>query len=230
MLSSVTFQIIGDRRLACESCEHRVQELLQALPGIKQVRAQARDQSIGVLFEATITAPDAIAKRLAEAGYELMAADSSTGRNSAEQPGKTRTDRSGSLGGVTSLLASAVGVISSVGMICPACVPAIATLLASLGIGVAVTQQFIQPLMIFLLAAAVAALAWSAKLHRHWWIVLTGVAGGILVYVGRSFWLAEFWMNQTALWAGTGLLIGTSIVNLLLKRACSKCQKSATSP
>ena len=74
MLKSITFQITGDQRLACEGCEQRVQGLLRTLPGVKQVRAQTHDQRIEVLFETTIVKPDAITIGLAEAGYEARAA------------------------------------------------------------------------------------------------------------------------------------------------------------
>jgi copper chaperone len=220
MLKSVTFQMTGDHRLACEHCERRVEELVGTLPGVKQVSAQANEQRIQVMFETAIVGPDVVAKRLADAGYVLNGVSSDL--SSLAGSAKTRTDKSGWLGGVTSLVASAVGVV------CPACIPTVATLLMSLGIGVAVVEQFMQPLLILLLAVAVAAFSWSAKLHRHWWVVPVGITGGILVYLGRYFWFGELWMNQVALWTGTGLLLGTSLVNLLLRRSCSRCQTSAT--
>lgn len=130
------------------------------------------------------------------------------------------TNKSGWLGGVTSLLASAVALV------CPACIPAFASLLASLGIGLAAKEQFIRPLLVGLLALAVASFAWSAKLHRHWWVVATGIVGGVLVYLGRYYLgFGELWMNQAATWLGTGVLIGTALVNLRLKRGCPQCAK-----
>lgn len=224
MLKSVTFQITGDHRLACQHCEKRVQELLQTLAGVRRVSAQASSQRIQLMFETAIVRPDVIATRLADAGYEVKEVGTEPYASSPQQQVKSTGDKSGWFAGVTSLLASAVGLV------CPACIPAVATLLTSLGIGVALVEQFMQPLLIFLLVAAVAAFAWAARLHRHWWVVPTGVAGGILVYLGRYFWFAELWMNQVALWVGTGLLIGTSLANLLLKRSCSRCQTSATAP
>lgn len=138
---------------------------------------------------------------------------------------KTTTNKLGWLGGVTTLLASAVALI------CPACIPAFASLLASLGVGLAASEQFIRPLLIALLAAAVATFSWSAKLHRHWWIVATGIAGGALVYLGRYYvGFGALWMNQIALWTGTGVLIGTSLINLWLKRSCPSCAKSPAKP
>ncbi len=137
---------------------------------------------------------------------------------------KTIANKSGWLGGLTSFLASTVGLV------CPACIPALASLLASLGIGFAAKEQFIRPVLVGLLIVAVATFAWSAKLHRHWWIIVTGVAGGVLVYLGRYFAFGELWMNQAALWAGAGVLVGTSLVNLLFKRGCSSCAKGPAKP
>lgn len=138
---------------------------------------------------------------------------------------KTIANKSGWLGSATSVLASAVALV------CPACIPALAGLLASLGIGLATQEQFIRPLLVGLLALAVASFAWSAKLHRHWWIVVTGMLGGVLVYMGRYYLgFGELWMNQAATWAGTGVLIGTALVNLKLKRDCPSCAKDAPQP
>lgn len=70
MFKSVTFEVIGDQRLNCEKCEQRVTRLLTPLGGVRQVHAQARDQRIDVLFDATTVAPVALAACLGEAGYE----------------------------------------------------------------------------------------------------------------------------------------------------------------
>ena len=138
---------------------------------------------------------------------------------------KTIANKSGWLGGATSLLASAVTLV------CPACIPALASLLASLGIGLAAKEQFIRPLLVGLLALAIASFAWSAKLHRHWWVVVAGFIGGALVYIGRYYLgFDELWMNQAATWAGTGVLIGTALVNLRLKRDCPSCAKNPVKP
>jgi hypothetical protein len=135
---------------------------------------------------------------------------------------KTIVNKPGWLGGVTSLLASGVALV------CPACIPAFASLLASLGIGLAAKEQFIRPLLVGLLALALASFAWSAKLHRHWWVVATGIVGGVLVYMGRYYiGFGELWMNQAATWIGTGVLIGTALINMRLRRDCPRCANNA---
>ena len=70
MLKSVTFEVTGEQRLNCASCEQRVARLLKAVEGVGQVRAQADRQTIDVLFDTAVLDPTSIAARLSEAGYE----------------------------------------------------------------------------------------------------------------------------------------------------------------
>ncbi|MDQ6892742.1 MAG: heavy-metal-associated domain-containing protein [Acidobacteriota bacterium] len=70
MLKSVSFEVIGDQKLHCESCEHRVERALKPVPGISQVRAHARNQRIDVLFDTAVLDPGAIAERIGQVGYE----------------------------------------------------------------------------------------------------------------------------------------------------------------
>ncbi len=70
MLKSMTFEVVGDQRLTCEGCEQRVERLLKTLQGVGQVRAQAHNQRIEVLFDAALLEANAIAERLGEAGYQ----------------------------------------------------------------------------------------------------------------------------------------------------------------
>ena len=73
MLKSATFEVTGDQRLHCEGCEQRVERLLKAVPGVGQVRAQARTQRIDVLFDTAVLDAAAIAERIAKAGYQTRA-------------------------------------------------------------------------------------------------------------------------------------------------------------
>ncbi len=70
MLKSITFEVIGDQRLHCEGCKQRVERLLKALQGVRQVRVHAHNQRIEVLFDTAVLEATAIAARLGEAGYE----------------------------------------------------------------------------------------------------------------------------------------------------------------
>jgi len=78
MLKSVTFEVIGDQRLHCESCERRVERLLKGLEGVSKVRAHADAQLIEVLFDAAALEPAAIADRLSAAGYRTRAGGSAS--------------------------------------------------------------------------------------------------------------------------------------------------------
>lgn len=73
----ITFEVIGDQRIACEGCEQRVERMLKALLGVEQVRAQARMQRIEVLFDSSVQEGTAIAERLGIAEYETRVGSSS---------------------------------------------------------------------------------------------------------------------------------------------------------
>jgi len=83
VLNSVTFDVIGEQRLFCEGCEQRVESLLKALQGVRQVRAQSRDQRIEVLFDKTSLEIDTLSERLAKAGYETKVRLGSEGQSHA---------------------------------------------------------------------------------------------------------------------------------------------------
>lgn len=70
MLKSVTFEVVGEQRLACAGCEQRVERTLKTVEGVDKVRASARSQRIEVLFDATTLNAAAIAERIGKAGYQ----------------------------------------------------------------------------------------------------------------------------------------------------------------
>ncbi|MBA3356086.1 MAG: heavy-metal-associated domain-containing protein [Pyrinomonadaceae bacterium] len=78
MYKSVTFEVIGDQRLHCESCENRVTRLLKGMEGVSKVRAQAGNQRIEVLVDNAVLDDAAIAKRLSAAGYQTRSDSSPT--------------------------------------------------------------------------------------------------------------------------------------------------------
>lgn len=119
------------------------------------------------------------------------------------------------LSALTSFLSSAVAIL------CPVCIPAIGAFLASLGLGFAVSTAFLQPALIVLLLVNLAALARSAVLHRHWWVLAAGLVGGVAIYAGRYLWF-----SGPLMWAGAAVLLGTALVNLRLKRRCSQCRST----
>lgn len=78
MLKSITLEVIGDRKLACEGCEERVEHVLKALPGVERVRARARNQRIEVLFDTAVLDATVIAERLGTAGYRARVSSSTS--------------------------------------------------------------------------------------------------------------------------------------------------------
>ena len=76
MFKTITFEVTGDQKLACEGCEQRVQNALKALPGVGQVRASARNQRVEVLFDTAKLDPDAIAERMGKTGYQTRVVSS----------------------------------------------------------------------------------------------------------------------------------------------------------
>lgn len=70
MFKSITFEVIGDQQLVCEGCEERVEHALKTLEGVGKVRAHARNQRIDVLFDEAALDTNAIAERVAKAGYQ----------------------------------------------------------------------------------------------------------------------------------------------------------------
>jgi copper chaperone len=79
MIKSVTFEVIGSQRVVCKGCEQRIKRLLKALHGVRQVRAEAQNQRIEVLFDAAVLEATAIVDRLGEAGYEARVGSSPSG-------------------------------------------------------------------------------------------------------------------------------------------------------
>ena len=78
MFKSITFEVIGDQQLVCEGCEERVEHMLNTLPGVGKVRAQARNQHVDVLFDTAVLDAAAIAERIAKAGYQTKVVSSTS--------------------------------------------------------------------------------------------------------------------------------------------------------
>jgi hypothetical protein len=106
-----------------------------------------------------------------------------------------------------------------VAVVCPLCIPAFGAFLASVGLGFAVSVGFLQSLLVILLFLAILALAWSARIHKNWWVVIVGLIGGGLIYAGRYLWFSQILMV-----IGAVILVGISILNFRMKLRCGKCE------
>lgn len=84
--------------------------------------------------------------------------------------------------GLTALPAAAAGVLPA--SICPACYPALAGFISSLGLG-ASADRVIAPLTIVLLLIALAGLGYQATRNRNYWPLAAGAIGAIAMYAGQ---------------------------------------------
>src|SRR3989338_5034899 len=89
----------------------------------------------------------------------------------------------------TAQIASVLSAL--VAIVCPLCIPALGAFLASIGLGFAVSVTFLQPFLIILLLLSLGSLAWSARLHKQWWVLLIGVIGAFGIYAGRYIWFSQ---------------------------------------
>lgn len=118
-------------------------------------------------------------------------------------------------GGVASVLSAASAIV------CPACIPAITSLLSALGLGFAVRPSFLNPAVIALLAISVGSLAWAARRHHRWWVLLIGIAGAILITISRFVVFVP-----AVMWIGAATLIGASVINFFIERtSCCQCRQ-----
>jgi len=110
-------------------------------------------------------------------------------------------------GGIASVLSAAATII------CPACIPTIASLLSSIGLGFAVRPSFLNPAVVVLLVISIVSLAWVALRNRRRWVLLVGITGAVLIYISRFVVFVP-----AVMWTGAALLIGAAVLNFLSKR------------
>ncbi len=117
-----------------------------------------------------------------------------------------------------SLLAlPSVGVSLLPKLACPACWPAYAGLLGSLGLGFLISQAYLFPLTAAFLLLALAATAFRAKERRGYgpFLLAVNAAGAIL--------LGKFvWESNAVMYGGVAALVVSSIWNTWPRRAAPK--------
>jgi copper chaperone len=212
MLKSITLEVIGDQRIACEGCEQRIESLLQALPGVGKVRARARDQRIEVLFDAATLEATTIGQRLSEAGYETRVSGSTSDSANPQRsvPGMATQNRRW-----LRSLALIPGVLLSLApsATCPACLAGYAGLLSAVGLGVLLHERLLTPLIVVFLVVGIASMAWSTRGHGRLGPFVATLMGSAAIVMGRFIGHVHI-----VLYVGVGLLIGASFWNLWLKR------------
>lgn len=91
---------------------------------------------------------------------------------------------------------------------CPACWPAYAGLLSSVGLGFLATTPYLLPMTAVFLLLAIGMLAFRARRRRGYWPFALGILASGLILFGK-FSLA----SNPVLYAGLGLLILASVWN-----------------
>jgi len=108
---------------------------------------------------------------------------------------------------------------------CPACWPAYAGVLSSVGLGFLLDTTYLLPLTAVFLAIAVGALAYRAKRRRGYLPFLVGVAAAVVVLVGKFTFESD-----PAMYAGLAILVAASVWNGWPRRrsvpTCSSCVES----
>ena len=110
---------------------------------------------------------------------------------------------------------------------CPACWPAYAALLSSVGLGFLISTAYLLPLTAAFLFVAVAALAFKANKRRGYGPFVLGLVAGNAVLLGKFEWESKLTM-YTAL----GLLVVASLWNawpLHEAATCPECKREVQS-
>lgn len=102
----------------------------------------------------------------------------------------------------------AVGVALLPKLACPACWPAYAGLLSSLGIGFFDYTPYLLPLTAVFLLIAVAALAYRARQRRGYKPFLMGLLAGAILLIGKFYFDSD-----AAMYTGLSLLVAASLWN-----------------
>ncbi len=120
--------------------------------------------------------------------------------------------------------ATVIAVFPSV--FCPACYPALAALLSSMGLGFFASEAVLQPLTIIFLLIALFGLFYECTKIKRYESFIIGTLGAMGIYAGH------YWFSSSILTYGSvALLIGASIWNLIIKKrslikqeGCSSCK------
>jgi hypothetical protein len=96
---------------------------------------------------------------------------------------------------------------------CPICWPAYTALLSSAGISFVNYTPYLQPTLAMLLAISLWALAYRAPVRRGYGPFWIGLVGGLSVLIGKFILDSD-----TALFLGSGLLVGASLWNVWPRR------------
>lgn len=122
---------------------------------------------------------------------------------------------------LSSLPAAFLGLFP--GVFCPACYPALAGLLSSIGLGAVANSMLLKPLTIVFLVLAILGLVFQARRSRNYVPLAVGLLGAVGVYLELNHFPSTILKV-----ASIGSLVGASFWNFLLpgygKAACAACE------
>ena len=101
---------------------------------------------------------------------------------------------------------------------CPACWPAYAGFLSSVGLGFLIDTSYLLPLTTVFLAIAVGALAFRAKRRRGYRPFVIGLVASAVVLIGKFNFESD-----AAMYVGLAVLVAASLWNSWPKRAGADC-------
>lgn len=107
---------------------------------------------------------------------------------------------------------------------CPACWPAYAGVLGSLGLGFLLDTTWLLPLTAIFLGIAVGALAFRARRRRGYGPMLLGAVAAAIVLAGKFGFESD-----TAMYVGLAILVGASLWNTWPRKqttGCSACVRA----
>jgi len=107
-----------------------------------------------------------------------------------------------------SALLPTIGVALLPKLTCPACWPAYAGLLSSVGISFVDYTPYLMPFTLAFLAISLATLAYRAPSRHGYGPLLLGLIAGIILMVGKFGY-----NNDTVMYAGLGFLVAASVWN-----------------
>ena len=70
MVREIEFNVIGQERIHCESCEQRIARALKRVGGVADIKASSAGQTIRVSINPERITPEQIHSKLQELGYE----------------------------------------------------------------------------------------------------------------------------------------------------------------
>lgn len=117
-----------------------------------------------------------------------------------------------------------VGVALLPKLTCPACWPAYAGLLSSLGIGFVDYTPYLVPFTVAFLAISLATMVYKAKSRRGYGPLMLGLAASAVLMIGKFIYDSD-----AAMYIGLTILVGASLWNTWPKdfaenkKACPDC-------